>query len=87
MAVLGSVNGVVVVSSPTTFDNTVIVRYIRWVGATTAGHKAVITSQGSTVFESVADGANFIDVHPFFDMYHGLDVTTLDSGKLYVYLG
>lgn len=83
---LSSTN-VIAVSAPVTYTNSLVIRYVRWVGATTAGHKLVLQSKGMTIFESVADGANFIDVHPLFDMYHGIDITTLDSGTLYVYMG
>lgn len=87
MAIGASSVGVIVVDTPTAFTNALIVRYMRWVGATSSGHQLVVKSKGQVVFESKADGGNFIDVHPFFDMYQDLDVETIQSGKLYIYLG
>ena len=69
---------------------------IRWVGATTAGHQAVVKDNKTspdTVYEGLASGANFIDERSFGAEYAGprrvvggLAVTTLGSGKLYIYL-
>jgi len=60
---------------------------IEWVGATTAGHQCVLTDEnGDNVWESVADGQYFKDVHAHFDWVRDLTVTTLDSGTLYVYI-
>jgi len=87
MSIGASSVSVIIVATPTTFSNSLVVRYMRWVGATTAGHQLVVQSKGVNIFESVADGANFIDVHPFFDLYQDLDITTIQSGKLYIYLG
>lgn len=55
-------------------------------GATKAGHLLVVKdSAGNTIFESEADGANFIDVQPIFKVCKGVVATTMDSGKLYVF--
>jgi len=67
---------------------------IRWVGATTAGHQCVIQDGNSNViFESLANGANFIDERSFGAEYTGprrviagIKVTTLGSGKVYLHL-
>ena len=69
---------------------------IRWVGATTAGHQAIVKDNKTspdTVYEGLANGANFIDERSFGAEYAGprrvvggLAVTTLESGKLYIYL-
>lgn len=61
--------------------------FIRWVGATTAGHSLVLKdTAGNTIFESVADGANFIDVHRVPIVVDGVDLDTMGSGTLYLYL-
>ena len=63
-----------------------LIKYIRWVGATTAGHSLVVNdTNGDMIFESVADGANFIDVHPIFEIIDGVVVATMQSGTLYVF--
>jgi hypothetical protein len=63
-------------------------KHMRWIGATTAGHALIVTdSAGVTIFESVADGSNYIDVFPFYRIVDGLTVQTMQSGKLYAYLG
>jgi hypothetical protein len=61
---------------------------IRWVGASTAGHQAVLQDNNSrTVWEEVAAGANFStsECSNFF-FSGGLKVPTLGSGKLYLYV-
>lgn len=73
-----------------TVFNPVKIAGIRWVGATTAGHKCVLTTKsgGSTIAEFIADQANderemVVDGGPFPD---GVYVDTLDSGVVYVYV-
>lgn len=60
---------------------------IRWVGATTATHQAIITnSDGRVIWESVCNAANFVDEsNILFWLRDGLLIDTLDSGTLYVY--
>ena len=68
------------------------VRGVRWVGATTAGHTAVIQDKNARiVWSSVATGANYVES----DMvntgdrgwdWDGLIVPTLASGILYIEL-
>lgn len=66
----------------------VMLKHLRWFGATTLGHKLIVTdTAGVTIFESVADGDNYIDVHPFYRLVDGIIVATMESGKLYAYLG
>jgi hypothetical protein len=63
-----------------------IVTWVRWNGATTAGHTLTLKdSAGNIIFESVADGANFIDMQPIFKPCRGLSLTTMQSGTLYVF--
>ena len=63
-----------------------LVTWIRWNGATTAGHALLVKdSAGNTIFASEADGANFIDIQPIFKVCKGLVVTAMDSGTLYVF--
>lgn len=64
------------------------VKMLRWVGATTAGHQAIAQNGLSQVeWEDVAAGANYStsEEGPFF-FAQGLKVTTLASGKLYIYV-
>lgn len=69
------------------FTDTVKISYLRWVGATTAGHTLdVQDGKGNTVFPSEADGANFLDICPIFDTIRGVDVATMQSGTLYIYV-
>lgn len=67
----------------------VIVRGVRWVGATTNAHEAILTNAaGTVVWASKAATAGLgIDTEsaqPF--AANGLSVTSLGSGKLYVYV-
>jgi hypothetical protein len=63
------------------------VKHFRWIRATASGHVcSVQVASGDVVFESEADGAKFIDVHPLYKFVNGLTIATLDSGKLFVYL-
>jgi hypothetical protein len=65
----------------------VYVRYVRWVGATTAGHTVSVTdSADHELFASEADGAAFIDVHPIFKWVDGVKANQMNSGKVYVYI-
>lgn len=62
------------------------VRSVRWVGATTAGHQAVIQdSDGRVLWESVAGGANNVEAEDIDrDWPRGFKVPTLGSGTLYI---
>lgn len=60
---------------------------IRWVGATTAGHQAVIQdANGRVLWEAIAGTTNW-DEESFIPMVwrDGFKVSTLTSGKLYIY--
>jgi hypothetical protein len=74
----------------TTYGSTlgpIYVKHLRWVRATTQGHLCKVKSKnGDMIFESEADGAQFIDVHPLYKFCNGITIDTLDSGTLYVYL-
>lgn len=66
------------------------IKGIRWVGATTAGHTAVVqTAAGAPIWNSVASGANYVEadilenIHAHWD---GLTVPTLASGILWIEL-
>ena len=64
------------------------VKGVRWVGATTAGHTAVIHDQNSRlVWTSVATGANYVESDLIENDWDGLIVPTLASGILYLELG
>jgi hypothetical protein len=61
---------------------------IRWVGATTAGHQAILTDNaGKVVWEEVAAGSNFStsECVPLF-FTGGLKLTKPGSGKVYLYV-
>lgn len=69
------------------------IQKIRWIGATTAGHTAVVTDVNNNVFwESVASGANYVESEDWSNLrwerrvMNGLKVPTLASGKLELYL-
>jgi len=62
------------------------ITYIRWVGATTAGHKCEMTdTAGNVLFSSEADGANFLDIQPLYQRRTGITLSDLDSGSVLVY--
>lgn len=64
---------------------------IRWVGATTTGHTATITDgANNTVWTSVASGSNYVEESTWLGpcplkVVTQLNVTTLQSGILYLY--
>lgn len=65
-----------------------LLKHIRWVGATTSGHALIIKdSAGVVIFDSLADGSNYIDVHPFYRIVDGIVIDTMQSGRVYAYLG
>lgn len=65
------------------------VKGIRWVAATTAGHTCIIQDADSIVlWESVCTGANYVESDQIErEWVTDFKVTTLASGRLYVYLG
>ena len=63
---------------------------IRWIGATTAGHRVVITDgEGDRIWSSEASRANYVEAYdPRSErLYTGLAVPTLDSGYVEVEFG
>lgn len=76
----------------TIIETPINVKKIRWVGATTAGHSCIVKDKNDNIFwESVAAGANYVEETDFTTYYtqssvlQGLRVTTLGSGRLYIY--
>lgn len=64
------------------------VSWIKWIGATTAGHKCVVTdTAGNKIFDSEANGANFIDFQMVDSTVTGIKVADLDSGHLILKVG
>ena len=64
------------------------IKHLRWVGATTAGHAALINDKnGREVWKSVASGANYVEdsLSENQRFFHGLTVATLASGTLELY--
>ncbi|MHA2065531.1 MAG: hypothetical protein ACXABY_14245 [Candidatus Thorarchaeota archaeon] len=87
MAVSNEIKGPIVmnaqgdsISSPT------YITWLRWVGATTAGHSLVVNDgDGDRIASSECDGANFLDIIPIFRMRKGVVATTMQSGELSIY--
>lgn len=62
------------------------IKVIRWVGATTAAHTAVIKdASGNIIWASHATANNHTEESVINEWFKGLSVTTLASGKLYIY--
>lgn len=86
MAISGTGIGVVKFTSNGTVTGLKQVAYVRWVGATAAGHTAELKdANGEEWWAGEADGPNFTDVHPIYRQINGL-VVTLSSGSVYAYL-
>lgn len=63
---------------------------IKWIGATTVGHQAIVTdSAGGRVWSDVANAANYVSASYEGGKQHvlGLIVPTLGSGVLEIVLG
>ena len=85
MAITGTSHNVLKYTSSGTATGRRVVGFLRWVGATTAGHTAVLAdASGNEYFRSEADGANFIDIFPLHKVMNGQAVT-MSSGTFYVY--
>lgn len=67
---------------------TLFVKKVRWVGATTGGHAVEIQDSASnTLWASTAAGANYVESDWIEEPWEsGFKVPTLDSGTLYVYV-
>lgn len=87
MAVTGELIGIIkMTAAADAVTGKMKIDYIRWVGGTTAGHQCILhDTAGNTIFESVADGDNFIDVHAVPKVVDGIDLDTMGSGTLYIY--
>lgn len=69
---------------------TVRIQSIRWIGATTAGHQAIVTDTADgRIWSSVAGGANNVESEYFGgeQWYRGFKVPTLESGTLEIVFG
>jgi len=70
-------------------DQQMKVKSVRWVGATTAGHQAIIRDPvtNTTLWSGVATGANNSEAE-FIESWwrNGFEVPTLSSGILYITL-
>lgn len=63
----------------------VYIERIAWKNASTAGHTAkIIDAAGNTIWEHFAPGAIANTSEPIGKTYQGLNVTALNSGKLYI---
>ena len=63
---------------------------VRWVGATTATHTAVLTDgTGQVIWASEGAGSSYVEADSFSPtrLYCGLRLTALGSGKVYVEFG
>jgi len=69
-------------------SETIRIKSIRWVGATTAGHAAEVQDGGGEIiWSSLASGANYVEsdlIENIHTHWVGLKVPTLASGKLYI---
>ena len=64
------------------------VKWMVWVGATTAGHTIVVNdAAGKLLFSGEASGANFSWLQPVAQWANGITVATMASGYLLVYTG
>lgn len=70
-------------------DGRLYVTYVRWVDAGAAGQQCILRegadSSGTIVFDSIADGDNFLDVMKVGRWLNGIYLDTMDAGVLYVY--
>ena len=61
------------------------VKGLRWVGASNAGDSCIIKdTNGCIVWESVANGANFIESDAPSFTINGFVLDTISTGRLYV---
>ena len=88
MAISGTGTGVFdFTASNDSLSTIVILDSCRWVGATAAGHKCLITNlNGDTLWKSEADGPNFIDGWVFdYKWTNGIVMASMNSGTVQVY--
>ncbi len=89
MAVTGTGTGVLkMTASGDAVTEIYILDSLRWIGATAAGHRCSVTdTSGNVLFESEADGANFLDGWVFAHLWaNGVTVATMQSGALNMYV-
>ena len=85
MAITGTSHNVLKFTSSGTATGRRVVGFLRWVGATTAGHTVVLSDvAGNEYFKSEADGANFTDIFPLHKTMDGQAVV-MSSGNFYIY--
>lgn len=62
--------------------------FVRWVstGAAAADRCLLKDSAGTTIFDTYATGANYVEQAPIRKRFAGVTLTTLTTGVLYVYL-
>lgn len=67
--------------------NPVLIRNIVWTDQTAAGDQLVIKdANGNTILDIKASAANIVQTLGNFGWVSGLQVTTLTSGKVYIYV-
>lgn len=90
MAVSGTGTGVLkFTASGDTIEGIFILDSLRWIGAGAAGDRCSLadSASGLPIFESEADGANFIDGWVFGHQWvNGITIATMESGALNVYV-
>ena len=89
MAVTGTGTGVLkFTASGDAVTDIYVLGSCRWIGATTAGHRCQMTdTAGNVIFESEADGANFIDGWVFESKWaNGITMATMQSGAFNLYM-
>lgn len=70
----------------------VVIKSIRWFGATTAGHQCrIVDNDSNTIWESRASGANYVEAEQLDEEYPppkrgpGLRAAALESGTVLIY--
>ena len=67
-------------------DNNLQIKFVRWVGAATAGDQCVIQDEDATTFwDAFANATNYTERDELNLKRNGIIVPTLDSGTLYIY--
>lgn len=90
MAVSGTSTGVYnFTASNDSLGTVVIMDSCRWVGATAAGDKCLVTNlAGDVIWTSEADGPNFIDGWVFDRKWtYGVVMSSMNSGTFQLYEG
>jgi len=63
------------------------VKHLRWVAATAVADEVlnITDGDGFPLFESIADGANFIDIIPLYRWVDGIIIVAMTHGFVYAY--